>query len=314
MRIGVFGVGHLGKIHLKCLAETDWQLVGIYDPDEAAAQHAHETYGVTIYDSPAELIADVDAVDIVSTTVSHFQMATLAIAAGKHVFVEKPMADTLSNAQQLVGLAMEQDVKVQVGHVERYNPAIVDLMKRGLQPRFIEGHRLTTFNTRGNDVSVVYDLMIHDLDLVLAMVDSEVATVQANGVCVVNNTPDICNARITFENGTVANLTASRISMKNMRKLRLFQENEYLSIDLIKKESQVISLTPAEDDTEGMTILSTSGKKLVNIAMPEHTPTNAIVEELRDFYQAVKNDTPPKVDALAGYKAMALANVIEEAM
>lgn len=314
MRIGVFGVGHLGKIHLNCLAETDWQLVGIYDPDKAAALEAQKLYGVTIYDSPAKLLADVDAVDIVSTTVSHFQMATLAIAAGKHVFVEKPMADTLSNAQQLVGLAMEQDVKVQVGHVERYNPAIVDLMQRGLQPRFIEGHRLTTFNTRGNDVSVVLDLMIHDLDLVLAMVDSEVATVQANGVCVVNDTPDICNARITFENGTVANLTASRISMKNMRKLRLFQENEYVSIDLIKKESQIISLTPADDDTEGMTILSTSGKKLVNIAMPEHTPTNAIVQELRDFYQAVKNDTPPKVDALAGYRALALAQQIEESL
>ncbi len=314
MKIGVFGVGHLGKIHLKCLGSTRWEIAGVYDPDPDACKYANENFNVEIYNSPQELIDVVDAVDIVSTTMSHFDVAKQAITSGRHAFIEKPLADSTEHAAILVKLAQEHKVKIQVGHVERYNPAIQSIIKRGIQPKFIEGHRLTTFNTRGNDVSVIFDLMIHDLDLILSMIDSPVSTVHANGVCVVNDTPDICNARIGFENGAVANLTASRISMKNMRKLRLFQADEYISIDLIKKESQIISLTPADEDTDGLTILSSSGKKLVNIEIPEHKDTNAIVEELRDFYESVENDQPTKVDAQAGYDAMLLAERIDNAI
>ena len=314
MKIGVFGVGHLGKIHLKCLKETDWTIAGIYDPDEQASQKAADEYGVQIYTDMAALIADSDAIDIVSTTMSHYDVAIQAMDASKHIFIEKPMASSLEQAQKIVQLSSEKDIKVQVGHVERYNPAIKAIINRGLTPKFVEAHRLTMFNTRGNDVSVVYDLMIHDIDLVLSMIDSPIKDVQANGVCVVNDTPDICNARITFANGAVANLTASRISMKNMRKIRFFQEDEYISSDLIKKENQIISLTPADEDTEGMTIISSSGKKLVNIEMPEVLPTNAIAHELQDFYNSIAEDMPTAVDANAGFAAMYLAHEIDKAM
>jgi len=314
MKIAVFGVGHLGKIHLKCLQQTDWNIVGIYDPDSAAAQEAATTYGVKLYHDAAQLIASVDAVDIVSTTMSHYEVACMAIAAGKHIFVEKPLAHQLSHAADIVAKAKEANVLVQVGHVERYNPAMIAIAGRGLRPKFVEGHRLTTFNTRGNDVSVVYDLMIHDLDLVLSMIDSKVSEVYANGVCVVNDTPDICNARIIFENGAVANLTASRISMKNMRKLRVFQENEYVSIDLLKKESQIISLTAADDSAEGLTILTSSGKKLVNMEVPQVVENNAIVAELSEFYDCIVNQVQPAVNGQAGYDAMLLADQIDKAV
>lgn len=314
MKLGVFGVGHLGTIHLKCLQETPWEVVGIYDPNTEAAVKASSSFGVKAYTDPLELIANVDAVDIVSTTVSHHEVATLALEAGKHVFIEKPLSDTLDHARLVVDLAEANGLQLQVGHVERYNPAMAAISERGLRPMFIEGHRLTTFNTRGNDVSVVYDLMIHDLDLVLSMVDSPVSDVHANGVCVVNDTPDICNARIAFANGAVANLTASRISMKNMRKLRVFQTDEYISIDLLKKESQIISLTLADEDATGMTVLTSSGKKLVSMEIPAMPDTNPIVEELIDFHKAVKTGVAPPVDGLAGFAAMVLAARIDKAM
>lgn len=312
MKIGIFGVGHLGKIHIKCLKETDWKLVGAYDPNASACQATHETFGIKIYEEASQLIDVVDAVDIVSTTSSHFEIAKRSIECGKHVFIEKPIATTAEEALLLVRLAKDNNVKIQVGHVERYNPAWLALSDRRLTPKFIEGHRLATFNVRGNDVSVVHDLMIHDLDLILSLIDSDIRSVQANGVCVVNDTPDICNVRITFENDTVVNLTASRISMKQMRKLRLFQEDEYISIDLLKKESQIIALQPATDDSQGMVIETSAGKKEISILIPEKTESNAIVEELRSFYRCVKEDTSPLVDGAAGYRALELAERIEK--
>jgi len=314
MRIGVFGVGHLGKIHLKCLKETDWDIIGLYDPDIEVAKKVSESFGIKSYQNPLDLIKDVDAIDIVSTTISHHEIALQAIEYGKHIFIEKPMASTVTLAKKIVDASIGKNLKIQIGHVERYNPVMKDIIKRGITPKFIEGHRLTTFNSRGNDVSVVYDLMIHDLDLVLSMVDSPINKVDANGVCVVNDTPDICNARITFENGAVANLTASRISMKNMRKIRVFQDNEYLSLDLIKKESQVISLTPADEKSDGLTILTSSGKKLINVEIPEHKNSNAIVDELQDFYLSVSQDLPVSVPAIAGLAAMQLAERVDKAI
>ena len=247
-----------------------------------------------------------------STTQTHFDIGIYAINKGKHAFIEKPIASTLAQARELEEATVSNGVKVQVGHVERYNPAIVSLKNRDISPKFIEGHRLTTFNTRGNDVSVILDLMIHDIDLILELVKSEIKEVHANGVCVVNDTPDICNARITFENGCVANLTASRISVKQMRKLRLFQENEYISLDFLKKESQIIKLQPLKkgEISDSMTIDTATGKKIISIENPAIIENNAIEEELKDFYNAINNDEEVSVTVGAGVKALELAHLI----
>ncbi len=312
LKIGLFGAGHLGKIHLKCLQKTDFEIVGVYDPDPNAQAFVKANYDLPIFESIEDLVDAVDAVDIVSTTQTHFDIGIYAIKKGKHAFIEKPIASTLEQARALEDATSKNKVKVQVGHVERYNPAIVSLKDRAVSPKFIEGHRLTTFNTRGNDVSVILDLMIHDIDMILELVKSDIKDVQANGVCVVNDTPDICNARITFENGCVANLSASRISVKQMRKLRLFQENEYISLDFLKKESQIIRLQPLADGetTDSMTIDTASGKKVITFENPEIIENNAIEEELKDFYQSINNDMDVSVTVGAGVKALELAHLI----
>jgi len=312
IKIGLFGVGHLGKIHLKCLQKTDFEIVGIYDPDPNVQEFVKENYEIPIFESIPALVDAVDAVDIVSSTITHFELGIYAINKGKHAFIEKPIASTLAQARELEEATIKNKVKVQVGHVERYNPAIVSLKDRAVSPKFIEGHRLTTFNTRGNDVSVILDLMIHDIDLILELVKSDIADVQANGVCVVNDTPDICNARITFKNGCVANLTASRISVKQMRKLRLFQENEYISLDFLKKESQIIKLQPLAEgeESDAMTIDTAAGKKVIKFENPAIIENNAIVEELSDFYKSIKNDSDVSVTVGAGVKALELAHLI----
>lgn len=312
IKIGLFGAGHLGKIHLKCLHNTDFEIVGIYDPDLKAQTFVKDTYNLPIFSSIESLVDAVDAVDIVSTTQTHFEIGMYAINKGKHAFIEKPISSTLEQARQLQEATKKNNIKVQVGHVERYNPAIVSLKDRAVSPKFIEGHRLTTFNTRGNDVSVILDLMIHDIDLILELVKSEIKEVQANGVCVVNDTPDICNARITFENGCVANLTASRISVKQMRKLRLFQENEYISLDFLKKESQIIKLQPLADGetSDSMTIDTAAGKKTIKFENPAIIENNAIEEELKDFHNSIINGKEVSVTVGAGVKALELAHLI----
>jgi len=312
IKIGLCGVGHLGKIHLKCLQKTDFEIIGIYDPDPKVQSFVREEYGLPIYDSYQSLVANADAIDVVSTTPTHFEIGLYTINQGKHVFIEKPIASTLEEARKLSEATAAQGVKVQIGHVERYNPAIISLKDRSVSPIFIEGHRLSTFNLRGNDVSVILDLMIHDIDLILELVKSDIKDVQANGVCVVNDTPDICNARITFENGCVANLTASRISVKQMRKLRLFQENEYISLDFLNKETQIIKLEPlAEGETSEMITIDTNqGKKVMHFEHPPVQENNAIEEELKDFYRAIKNDEAVSVTVDAGVRALELAQLI----
>ena len=316
LKIGILGVGHLGKIHLKCLAQTPFELVGFYDPDKNLQDKISEEFGIKCFESEEALIGACDAIDIVSTTITHYELAKKAISKKKHVFLEKPVCHDVQQAIELETLVSQKNVKLQVGHVERYNPAIVALKDKNISPMFIEGHRLTTFNTRGNDVSVVYDLMIHDLDLVLQLVDSEIKDVQANGVSVINDTPDICNARITFENGCVANLTASRISMKKLRKLRLFQSQEYISLDFLKKETQIISIEDLgdKDPNAHMTMETNSGTKILSIEMPEIIENNAIVDELNDFHNAILTNSPPKVDITAGRRALELAQTISDAI
>jgi predicted dehydrogenase len=316
MKIGLLGAGHLGKIHLKCILATDcWHLAGFYDPDEKNAATALAQHGARRFDTVAELLAEVDAVDIVTPTTSHFALAEQAMLAGKHVFVEKPVTQTVEEGRRLLEIAERQKVKVQVGHVERFNPAYLALKDMLLSPMFIESHRLAAFQPRGTEVSVILDLMIHDLDLVLHLVQSEVREVSASGVAVLSHTPDIANARIEFENGCVANLTASRISMKQMRKMRLFQPDHYISLDFLEKNAQIVrlyeqnapNLPPADQLMEFET---QAGKKWLQMMMPEVAPLNAIQRELEMFHHSILTDTPPEVTLLDGFRALQVAHQI----
>lgn len=319
MKIGVLGAGHLGKIHIRCILSEDcssvWDFAGFYDPDDQNAASAIAQFGVRRFNTYEELLGKVDAVDIVTPTPFHFRLASEALRAGKHVFIEKPVTHTVDEADELLKLAADTGLKVQVGHVERFNPAFTGLKGMTLQPMFIEGHRLAAFQPRGTDVSVILDLMIHDLDLVLHLVKSPVKKVSASGVAVLSHTPDIANARIEFENGCVANLTASRISMKSMRKMRLFQEDHYLSLDFSEKNAQIIRLYDQAADNlppvdQLMEFDTPRGKKWLEMRMPETAPVNAIVEELRTFHHAIATDTTPVVSLQDGVDALRLAHWI----
>lgn len=313
MRIGVAGAGHLGKIHLNCLTKTAFDLVGFFDPDANVRQTVSDALNLSSFSTLEELMAEVDCLDIVSPTSTHFDIAKRALLEGKHIFIEKPLTENLEQAKILMDLAREAGVVVQVGHVERYNPAIRSLKEIDINPRFIEGHRLAMFNPRGTDVSVVLDLMIHDIDIVLSLVRDEVSDVKANGVCIVSRTPDICNARIEFKNGTVANLTASRISLKNMRKFRIFQEDAYISLDFLEKKAQVVTITDADiSEARGIRLETSSGIKEVYISEPDIMNNNAIEEELKDFYNSVTKNIPAAVGIEDGYKALYLAQQIED--
>lgn len=317
IKIGLLGVGHLGKIHLKCLMGTPFEVVGLYDTDQERASALAAEYGVRAFQSVADMLEAVDAVDIVTPTTTHYDLAEQAMRAGKHCFIEKPVTTTTEEAEKLFALQQQTGLLVQVGHVERYNPAILALKAQSLTPAFIEGHRLAMFNPRGTDVSVVLDLMIHDLDLVLSIVDSEVESVLANGVNIVSKTADICNARIQFVNGCVANLTASRISLKNMRKLRLFQNDAYISLDFLKKETQVVRLENVdvnrqEDKINDLILSTDTGDKRIYIDTPEMKEVNAIQAELSDFYHAIIGEQAVTVPLRDGYRALQLAYRIEE--
>ncbi len=312
LKIGVLGAGHLGKIHLKCLQMSDaYEIVGFYDPNEEQAQAASEQFGLKAWESAASLIDAVDVVDIVTPTVTHFELAKLAIEKGKHLFIEKPVTHTPEEARALLDASRKKGVRVQVGHVERFNPAFLALDDTPLQPMFIEAHRLATFNPRGTDVSVILDLMIHDLDIVLSLVPSPVRHVSASGVAVLSDTPDISNARIEFENGCVANLTASRMSLKQMRKVRLFQRDAYISLDFLEKNAQIVRMydkasNPPNAD-QMMELPTPQGEKLIHIEMPEIEPTNAIKMELESLAESIREERSPKVGIEDGYRALEVA-------
>ncbi len=314
LKIGVLGTGHLGKIHLKCIqmAVETYELVGFYDPNPQMAQSVAEQFQLKAFDSVEALIQAVDVVDIVTPTTTHYELALKVIQAGKHVFIEKPLTHTIAEAEELIRLSKSQGVQVQVGHVERFNPAFLALEDMPLKPMFIEAHRLAAFNPRGTDVSVVLDLMIHDLDIVLSMVDAVPTKVSANGVAVVSETPDIANARIEFANGCVANLTASRISMKQMRKVRFFQRDAYVSLDFLDKNAQVVRLydQDAPNLPQEANLLewhTPHGVKMLHIDMPPIESVNSIKMELESFAESIIHQTTPKVSIEDGYQALKLA-------
>jgi predicted dehydrogenase len=259
-----------------------------------------------------DLIASVDVVDIVTPTISHFDCASRALKQGRHVFIEKPVVTTPEEAKQLMTFADEADVKVQVGHVERFNPAFLAAQPYINQPMFIEAHRLAQFNPRGTDVPVILDLMIHDIDIVLSVVKSSVKKIHASGVQVVSDTPDIANARIEFDNGCVANLTASRISMKNMRKARFFQRDAYVAVDFLKKDVEIIRMLDVKEPvTDPLAMIldlgGKRGKKQISLDKPVIENLNAIKAELESFYKAIVSNTTPPVTINDGYEALDLA-------
>ena len=313
LKIGVFGAGHLGKIHLRCILQASerFDLVGFYDADAQNAAKIAQELSIKAFDSADSLMDAVEVIDIVTPTIYHFSLAKAAILRGRHVFIEKPLTHTVTEAEELLTLTHQQGVKVQVGHVERFNPAFLSLGDIVLNPMFIEGHRLASFNPRGTDVSVILDLMIHDIDLVLHLVNSEVKDIHASGVAVISASPDIANARIEFENGCVANLTASRMSLKQMRKVRFFQRDAYLSLDFLEKNAQIIRLL--DKNTVGgdlMEMDTAHGKKWIDITMPEPLAVNAIQLELETFADCIIQNTIPKVTIEDGYRALKVAHQI----
>lgn len=318
MKIGVLGAGHLGKIHIKILKQLDiYDLVGFYDPDSEISEATKQDLQVFAFSTIDELVDACDVIDIVTPTLSHLDCARKSLSKGKHVFIEKPISDTLEGALEIKELANENRLKVQVGHVERFNPAFVAVKDEIKQPMFIESHRLAQFNPRGTDVSVVLDLMIHDIDAILSVVRSPVRDIKASGVSVLSDTPDICNARVEFENGCVANLTASRISMKNMRKTRFFQQNAYISVDYLEKKAEVVKMKDVEGEIDPMSITIDIGKgkkpKEIYFDQPDIQETNAIQEELSSFYSAIKENKKPIVSVEDGCNALGLAlNVIDK--
>ena len=319
LRIGVLGAGHLGKIHMKCIRELpdQYELVGFFDPSIKSAKEASAQFELMPFHSMQSLIDSVDVVDIVTPTVSHFECAATAIRNFKHVFIEKPVTTNLEEAKVLIKLANEAGIKAQVGHVERFNPAFKAVQQYFHNPKFIETHRLSQFNPRGTDVSVVLDLMIHDIDIVLAVTKANVRKVSASGVAVLSDTPDIANARLELDNGCVANLTASRISLKSMRKSRFFQKDAYISVDFLNKESEVVRMREVEGEVDPFSVtidLGEKGKKEIIFDKPAISENNAIRDELSAFATAITTDSPTEVSIEQGTRALEVALLILEKM
>ena len=315
VKIGVIGVGHLGKIHLKLLKEIEgFEVIGFYDTDESKRASISEQFGVKSFETSEELMNKCDAVDIVTPTIHHFEYAKLAAYKFKHIFVEKPLTTTVAEAKKLTQITDEANIKAMVGHVERFNPALLSLKDKHIDPMFIEVHRLAQFNPRGTDVSVVLDLMIHDIDIILSLVKGNVKRVSASGVAIVSETPDIANARIEFDNGCTVNLTASRISVKNMRKMRIFQQGSYISMDFMTKKSEVFSIhdMPEKDINYFELELPGKSKKYIQYQVNEPTDINAIKMELELFLESIQKNIAVPISFHDGLKAMEVSNMISE--
>jgi predicted dehydrogenase len=312
LKVGVFGVGHLGKFHLNNWKEIEGvKLVGFFDPHTETAKQVAEEYGIKRFTDADKLIDACDIVDVVTPTDQHYGVCMSAVRKGKHVFVEKPLAATVKEGRDIVNIVKEAGVKLQVGHIERFNPAYLAIKKLPLNPMFIEVHRLAQFNPRGTEVSVIMDLMIHDIDIILSLVKSDVKNISASGVAVITDTPDIANVRIEFNNGCVANLTSSRISMKKMRKMRLFQKDAYIGVDFLEKKTEIIKLKQPDDQhVFSFDIETQQGKKTIAIATPSIEATNAMKTELEAFVHAINHQQPTIVSEIDGFLAMEVGHRI----
>lgn len=318
VKIGVIGIGHLGKLHTKMFTSIEeCELVGVYDKDIDKAKLVATEFNCSAFNSLDELLNKVDAVSIAAITSVHHEIGKYCLQKGVHIFIEKPITVTIEEAEDLVQTAHEKRLNLQVGHIERFNPALLALEKYNIEPKFIQTDRLAQFNPRGTDVAVVLDLMIHDIDIILSLVKSEVAKVDASGVAVVSDTIDIANARIEFENGAVANVTASRISQKKMRKMRIFQRDNYISLDFTTGVSEVFRLVPSNVDVESAHInygeigIGEKKKKVI-YEQPEQREVNALHYELRLFVLSILEKEKPLVSGEDGLRALKVARMIIE--
>lgn len=316
LKVGIIGTGHLGKLHTKLFKEiTNCELIGIHDIDEAKLNSVSQEFTVAPFSNIDDLLNQVDAVSIVSTTSAHYKIAKKALENGKHVFVEKPITARIDEGEEIVELAKKNGLNMQVGHIERFNPALLSLEKFPLEPTFIQSDRLSQFNLRGTDVAVVHDLMIHDIDIILSLVKSDVKQVNASGVAVVTDNIDIANARIEFVNGTVANVTASRISQKKMRKMRMFQKDAYITLDFTTGVSEIFRLLqPGDPASENLMAFGEIGvgekKKLLVYEQPELKEVNALKYELQLFVNSILEKKEPMVTGADGLKALKVAEEI----
>ena len=312
IKVGIVGVGHLGEIHLKLiLSSINFDLIGFYETNQEKSDLISKKYQVKSFKSLEDLSKNVKAVIISTPTIHHHEIATFFLKNNIHVFIEKPITTNVKEANELVQLAKDNNLVGQVGHVERFNGAFTEV-ENLLNPMFIEAHRLSNYPARGTDVSVILDLMIHDIDIILSIVKSKVSNVSANGTKIISSSPDIANARIEFENGCVANLTASRISLKKMRKMRIFQSDSYVSIDFDKSKPEIVSIVDYDNnDKYAMTIHNSDGvEKEIKIKSLENLSKNSIIEEHNDFAYAINNKLKPKVTFETGKMALELAFII----
>lgn len=321
IKAGIFGLGKLGKIHLKlikelCLEREDLELIGIYEADKDINESISNENGFELNESADNLMGKINTAIIVTPTSTHFDLAKKCILADINTFIEKPVTETTRQARDLLDLSKGRKIKIQIGHIERFNPAILALDKYQINPLFIETHRLAEFNPRGTDVSVIQDLMIHDIDIILNLVKSKVKRIDANGVAIITDKIDIANARIQFENGCVANITASRISLKKMRKMRLFQKYAYISIDFLKNSSEVFRLSDGssgntENEIEPVAEF-TQGEKNVKLfyESPSVKEVNSMKYEQNKFFDSIIKDEEPIVTLEDGLQALEVANEI----
>jgi predicted dehydrogenase len=318
VKIGVTGVGHLGRLHTQQLKNVpEAKLIGVYDSNPARAAEIAREFDTTAFESLETLLDNVDALSIVTPTVTHYDVAKAALEKSKHIFVEKPFMETIEQADRIIDLRDKVGCKIQVGHIERFNPAIMSLQPLKINPLFIEAHRMSNFNPRGTDVAVVMDLMIHDIDLILSFVKSKVKSVAASGASVISETEDIANCRILFENGCVANVTASRISAKKMRKMRFFQPDAYISVDFLEGITEVYHIEKDDFSPQSTQLAFSLGQiqkgdvqRTIKYSRLEKTEVNPLQYELQQFCRAILNDTTPPVTAEEGRRALHVAKLI----
>ena len=316
INIGVIGVGHLGEYHVKHLKSIDsFKLTGIYDINEKRAKSIGTKYGIPLYNNINELIEACDAISLVTPTETHFDIAYHCIKAKKHIFIEKPIAKSVNDAEKLLKLGNDKNVIIQVGHIERFNPALIPLNNYTLKPKYIEIQRLAPYNIRGTDVPVVLDKMIHDLDILLFLVNSDIETIYANGISILTDSIDIANSRIRFKNGTIANVTSSRVAQDDVRKIKIFQQDLYITIDLLigltevyriveKNEKNITAIKDVDFDYHGK-------KKHIIYEKPKILSFDALKAELENFADSINGISKPMVDGAAAKNALELAIKID---